>query len=103
MGFLLSISQSVHSDAVTEAVVGAALGVLGLRGAASRSTVGTHRRRAKGDERFVCFVKLTTPERSSLSAVGLHRALESALAAAELEDAQIQVLEEYADTEPSPS
>lgn len=97
MGFLLTISQSVHSDSVTRAVIGAALAVLGLRGTATHSTVGTFRRRGKGEERLVCFVKLTTPEHIALSALGLHRALESALAAAELEDAQVQVLEEHSE------
>ena len=94
MGFLLSISQSSHSELVTDAVVGAALAVLGLRGSASHASIGTFLRRTRGEERFVSFVKLTTS--TSVSATGLHRALESALVAAELEDAQVQVLEELA-------
>lgn len=94
MSFMLIITQPQYSEPEVAAVVRAAIAVLGLRAEASHARIGTFVRRARA-EQWLSLVRLTTTG-EAMPAASLARALDAALAAAGLETADVQVLDERA-------
>ncbi len=92
MSFMLIIAQPEFIESEVAAVVRAAIAVLALRAEATASPLGTFVKRGR-TEQSVSFVRLATTG-DQMSASGLVRALESALTAAGLERAEVQVLDE---------